>query len=238
MIQGFTKATTKILSRLILSVAGQEKQGKSSLALSAPGPIIYFNLDFGLEGVVHKHASTKAIYVKHYTIKRGDSQALYADAWTALKRDYYNALKSTARTVVLDTSTEVWELLRLARFGKLSQVMPHQYGPVNAEFVQMIREAHGYDKNLILLHKMKREYVNDHATGRYERAGYSGVGYLVQANVVVYRDGMDWGFFIRVMDCRQNAMIGGMECPLPDEFSGFSMLAQWVFPDTSEEEWR
>ena len=62
------------------------------------------------------------------------------------------------RTISVDTATELWELLRMARFGKLTQVMPYQYGPVNAEFRSLIRMAYASDKNLILLHKMRKVY--------------------------------------------------------------------------------
>lgn len=237
MLQGFTRATTTLTPRLIVSVQGMDKHGKSSFALSAPGPIIYFNFDFGLEGVVHKYAKNKEIYVKDYKVRKGESIDRYETALVAFKQDFYNALKTTAKSIVFDTATELWELLRLARFGRLAQVLPHNYAPVNAEYIQLIREAYDNDKNLILLHKLKKEYVNDKFNGKYELAGYNGTSGLVQVNIRVYRDGLDGAFYIEVINCRQNALIGGMECPLADVHSAFPMLAQWVFPDTVEEDW-
>lgn len=237
MIQGFTKATDKVIPRLIAAVSGLEKQGKTSFALSAPGPIIYFNLDYGLEGVLGKYAGGKDVYVKEYRYKRNDTPDKYNTLWASFTTDYYNALKSKARTIVIDTATELWELLRLARFGKLTQVMPHHYGPVNAEYASVIREGYSYDKNVILLHKLKKQYVNDKFTGEYERSGFTNTGFLVQANLEVYRDGLDGEFYLKVLDCRQNSMIGGLEFELTDEFGGFGFLAQMVFPDSDTEEW-
>lgn len=238
MINGFSKVSTKILPRLVASVSGLEKQGKTSFALSAPGPIMYFNLDYGIEGVIHKYAAQKDIYVKEYRFKRNDTPDTYNSLWAGLTNDFYAALKSNARTIVIDTATEAWELLRLARFGKLTQVMPHHYGPVNAEYMTLIREGYSYDKNIILLHKLKKQYVNDSFNGRYERAGFSNTGFLVQANLEVYRDGLDGQFFVRVIDCRQNSQLGGMEFELSDYANGFGFLSQLVFPETTEEDWR
>lgn len=237
MIQGFTKANDVVKHRLIASVSGLEKNGKTSFALSAPGPIIFFNLDYGLEGVLCKYTDHKDIYVKEYRYKRNDTPDKYNALWAGFANDYYAALKSKARTIIIDTATEAWELLRLARFGKLTQVQPYHYGPVNAEYTAVIREGYSYDKNIILLHKLKKKYVNDKFTGEYDRAGFTNTGFLVQANLEVYRDGLDGGFFVSVIDCRQNSMIGGMEFELADEQSGFGFLAQLVFPDSDHGEW-
>lgn len=238
MINGFSKASNKIIPRLIAAVSGLEKQGKTSFALSAPGPIIYFNFDFGLEGVISKYASDKDIYVKEYRFSRVLTPDKFITLWSGFATDYYNALKSKARTIIIDTATEAWELLRLARFGKLTQVMPFHYGPVSAEYLTLIREGYSYDKNVLLLHKEKKQYVNDKFTGDYERAGFSNTGFLVQSNLEVYREGLDGDFFLKIDDCRQNSALGGMEFPLTDEFSGFSFLCQLIFPDSNEEAWQ
>lgn len=238
MITGFSKASNKIVPRLITSVSGMEKNGKTSFALSAPGPIIYFNFDFGLEGVINKYAGEKDIYVKEYRFTRVMTPDKFVTLWSGFATDYYNALKSKARTIIIDTATECWELLRLARFGKLTQVLPFHYGPVSAEYLTLLREGYSYDKNIILLHKMKKQYVNDNFTGKHERGGFSGTGYIVQANLEVYRDGLDGDFFLKILDCRQNSLLGGMDFQLTDEFSGFGFLAQLIFPDSTEQDWQ
>jgi len=237
MISGFSKASDKILPRLIASVSGMEKNGKTSFALSAPGPIIYFNFDFGLEGVINKYAGSKDIYVKEYRFSRVMTPDKYVTLMAGFTTDFHSALRSKARTIVIDTATELWELLRLARFGKLTQVQKWHYGPVNAEYITLMREGYSYDKNVVLLHKMKRTYVNDAFTGAYERKGFNDTGYLAQANLEVYRDGLDGGFYLTINDCRQNSALGGMEFPLTDGFSGFGFLAQLIFPDSIESDW-
>ena len=69
---GFRKAgADAIRHRLIISVDGHEKQGKSHFALTAPQPIALFDVDTGLEGVVEKFEHTKGIYQNTYRF-RGD----------------------------------------------------------------------------------------------------------------------------------------------------------------------
>ena len=122
MIHGFKKVSSEIKPRLIASVSGKEKHGKTSFALSAPGPIIYFNLDFGQEGVIDKYSGDKDIYEKEYKFTRLETADRYVTLWTGFVTDFRAALQSKARTIIIDTATEAWELVRLARFGKLAQV--------------------------------------------------------------------------------------------------------------------
>jgi hypothetical protein len=210
-LSGFTRASdsTGVKSRLIVSVSGMEKQGKTHFALTAPDPMALFDMDMGLEGVVQKF-SKKTIWTADYKIIPNDPNS-WEVTWEKLRSSYKQVLTNQAiRTVVVDTATEQWELLRLARFGKLTQVMPHNYGPVNAEYREMIRQAYLSDKNLVLIHKMKNEYLNDKRTGRKERAGFADTAFLVQMNVEVWRDA-DGVFGLTIVDSRQNPDLCGME---------------------------
>src|SRR5437762_2260800 len=108
---GFTEADTEVKRRIVISIEGREKEGKSHFALTAPGPIGVINLDIGLEGVVHKFARQgKKIYVANYRLPSttgGNAREIAEEAdkvWTALVADYKAALGS-CRTVVLDSAT-------------------------------------------------------------------------------------------------------------------------------------
>lgn len=212
--------------RLIMAISGREKQGKTHFALTAPGPTAYFDLDVGTEGVIEKFvAAGKVIYHNDYNFhalkdirKPGPiDPGPYLEMWEGLKSDYMAVMDSKVKTVVFDTATEAWELLRMSRFGKLTQVLPHHYGPVNAEYRSLLRTAYMADKNLLLLHKMKAEYVNEKRTGNYERAGFADTGFMTQANVRCWRrvgeNGLEFG--VTVEDCRQSPEIAGIELMQP-----------------------
>lgn len=233
-------ATVARQRRLIVSVTGREKMGKSNFGLTAPGPMALFDLDHNLEGLMEKFTPLKKI---HY-IDIADTSTVdeAVREWDKFKRAWVGVLNDkSVRSVVIDTATEAWERIRLARFGKLSQVMPMHYGPVNAEFRKLLRDARDAGgKNVVLLHKAKAVYVNDKRTGDYERAGYGETGFLVQVNVRVYRDPYDvdtgpGDFHMVVENCTQNPEIQGMDLVGP--MVNFSTLAQLVFPDSNAEEW-
>jgi hypothetical protein len=223
--------------RLIMSLSAREKQGKTHFALTAPDPLAFFSLDLGTDGVLQKFQDRK-IFVSEYDYRNagGFDISVFQSAWGRLKGDFLTVLKNPdIRTIVWDTATEVWEMMRMAAFGKLTQVKPHHYGPVNAEYRDLLRLAYGSDKNLILLHKMKAEYVEDRRTGKFERAGFSDTGFLVQLNAVAWRD-KDGTFGITVQDSRQRPELAGEEITEP--LLSFPFLASQVFPDTLEEDWR
>ena len=224
--------------RIIVSVSGLEKQGKSHFALTAPGPIAMFSTDIGEEGVVEKFEESKDIWVKDVARIDEDAAEQAPAEWDKFKNAYLDCLKGKeVRTIILDTATEIWELLRMARFGRLTRVMPYQYGPVNAEYRAMIREAYKWDKNLILLHKMKAQYINDKRTGEWERAGFGDTGFLVQVNAQVYRYSPDDGgeFCFWVKDCRQNPDLAGEV--FEGEGNSFQMVAMNVLPNVDPSEW-
>lgn len=235
-LDGFTLLTrSEVRRRLIVSLEGLEKCGKTHLALTAPDPIAFMNLDNGFEGVVEAFVNDgKRIHLTDYRGKASmlkllgmgteDTKAYYAPIWTRFRADYLRAMESPdIRTVVWDTGSEVWELARLAAFGKVDKVMPTSYGPVNSEFKALVDVAYSCDKNLIILHKVKKQYVLKDSkevwNGKYERAGFSSIGFLVQMVGRCFRDG-DNQFCMEVADCRHNAACNGRvfegeECAFP-----------------------
>lgn len=244
---GFRRANEAVKKRLIMAIDGREKSGKSHFALSGPEPVAIINLDIGLDGVVQKWQDDKEVHVIDIKVdiqglKELTPQAAAAEADRAYSAvvKAYKAVLGEARTIIWDNATEIWELLRMARFGKLDHVKPHHYGPVNAEYRDLLRMAYDQDRtNLILLHKMKQEYIDDKNTGAYKRAGFADTGFLVQVNAYCYRDPtietVPECFGMTVQDCRQNAELAGVD------FSGndlsFAQLAMQVFPGTTEKEW-
>lgn len=223
------------IKRLIVNITGKEKSGKSNLALTAPGPIALFDFDYGLEGVVEKFAGKKSIYRSEYRISELSADK-YISEWERHKKEFRAALSHKGvRTVVEDTGTEMWELVRLARFGKLTQVMPQHYGPVNAELRGLVRDAYSSDKNLIFLHKMTQVYINNQPTKDYAMAGFKDIPYAVQVNCLAWREEGGGDFHLEIQDCRQNSAIAGMD--LVGDMINFPQLAMMVYPDTEEDNW-
>ncbi len=228
---GYGMADKTIHKRIIMSISALEKMGKTHFALTAPGTIGMFSADVGTEGVVSKF--DKNIVVNELSVPETVAEAEII--WDSYYASYYGSLETTElRTIIVDTATEVWELLRIKMFGKLTQVLPFQYAPVNAIYRKMIKDAYKSDKNLILLHKMKPKYIKNERTEEYERSGFGDTGFLVQVNANIYHEEDD-EFALEIVDCRHNPLLVGEV--LSGELCTFPMLAAMVIDGTTPEDW-
>ena len=229
---GCKPADTTVHPRLTVQISGLEKQGKTHFALSAPGPILVFNSDIGLEGVVHKFASDKEIIEFDMFEKDPDRVKVL---WDSFLKAYQVGLQ-TVRTVIWDTATEIWDLLRTAKFGRATQIMPFQYGPLNAEYRRLLRMAFDSPRcNLLLLHKLKPVYINDKRTTDYAPAGFGETGYLVQLKTRVYREEGGGEFHIYIEDSRHEPELAG------EDFEGalcsFPLIASMCIPSADPGVW-
>ena len=243
----FARASSEITPRLILAVVGKEGQGKTHFSLTAPGPIVTFNADFGLEGVVHKFLDQDKVILE-YAVPMPNPQSKDVEkeaekVWDDLDAAFTEVLGNPSiRTIVFDTATELWEVVRLAYLGKLTEVMPHHYAGVNAQFRRFLKRADKTDKNLILLHTMKEIYVGKNGTGEYTLDGFKATPGIVQAVVFPTRvkvntklsDGRvvrKGEFMIEIGDkCRHNPKVSGTI--FTDDMATFPWVAATILEGT------
>lgn len=234
--------------RIFAMTEGPEKCGKTDFTLRhTPGPIAIASFDTGTKALVDKHIELSGKDIWLWQGKRprtGQTSNAYASAWSTFEKQHRAVMAAKEiRTYVWDTATNIWELFRLFKFGKLTQVKPHHYGPVNEEFAALIRDMYEErpDLNFIAVHTNKKQYMSkgdkDAWTGKYERAGFGDFRYLADICLQhYYRD----GFGIRVMP---NEGVGARQSPdlvdleLEDEECSFFWLAQNVYPETDPEHW-
>ena len=203
--------------------------GKTHFALTAPGPIIYFDFDTGTEGVVEKF-QTGAVegqdgpkQVLKYAVrfsKVSATQEEWKKAWGDFRLRWQVAYELGEGTVILDTATEGYELSRLAEFGRLESVRGRNYGPISREWKDLIRLGYDSDMNTVLLHRLKPVWLNDVRTDKYEMAGYTGTSNEVQVSLVTHRQDVPGKypvFSADVVKCRHKMELVGskvMQGPL------------------------
>jgi hypothetical protein len=165
--------------RLNWSIYGETKTGKSTFGLSGTagdggGPIIVFDLDRRLEYVVQKHMDDKTILLHKINfpvvdpVSRKKDETVIKEAnaqWDKFLELYDMALKSSqakggVRRIIIDTSTELFDLRLMAEFGRLMGINPRDRGGANAEYVEIMRRAEKYDASVIWLHHSKDEWEN------------------------------------------------------------------------------
>lgn len=253
---GFTAPPTPNLSRIILGVYAKEKNGKSHFALTAPTPHAYFDFDKGIERPL-RNFDFKPGQLVHttYDVDPKAGQDVSKKTWLAFDKAYRWALTSGHfRTVTVDTGSACWELLRLAQFGKLTQVKAHHYVIANAMYRTLLEQAlsSANNTNLILLHKYKKEYKqnkkgDDSWTGAMEPKWFNETGYLVEMHGELYKDrdrnaeGAGWNF--EVKECGINPELEGYtftttyDGEVEDEYPcNFPTVAAWA-TGTEVEDW-
>lgn len=212
---GFSNVATGIPHRLVAAVSGKEGTGKTHMLFTAPEPIFLFNIDIGTEGVLEKfQVSGKDIYVYDVRIPKGAKKEVYETLWHDVKERVEWVYKVNEGTLGADTSTEMYELARLAHFGKLTQVLPHNYVEVKSEWREILRMAYDSRMNTILLNKVKPVYINNTRTKEYEIAGFDEMAYMVQVAITTFKEpvadgGVQFGFTID--KCRYKPSLFGQE---------------------------
>lgn len=250
MPKGFDRVSPDIVPprRLVMRIGGFEKDGKTHFALTMPPPIALMNIDRGLEGMYEKFAREKELHIsRDFRTMLAESMEDNEKRWEAIMSAYKNALEDThIRSILYDTDTEAWEIVRLAYLGKLVGVRELHYPEVNSIFRKIIDMALASNKNVMFTCRLRKQYIRgknaegkDTASwnGKYEESGFSEFGSIVQANLrakIVNEDGVNIPT-IRVINCRQNMQMNG------EVFEGdeacFSWVAAHIVEGTSPEDW-
>lgn len=240
----FSPDKVKVKNQMVVSIQGRGGHGKSHWACGAPAPIAYMDLDFNSGPVREKFLNKgKEIWYAKYSIpsearrKIPTFSTAAVRVWNQFQDDYFKALKE-ARTVVVDTASEAWELCRLAHFlpewGRIEKIKAHHYTPLNSNFRNLLRAGYESDCNVILTHKVKKAYVGDGWNGKWERAGFGDIEFVCQVNLITMFEKGE--FKIEIEKCTQNPGLVGQVLEGP--MTSFGMIAKLVFPNSSVSDWK
>jgi hypothetical protein len=249
---GFVVPHIPKTQRIVVCTKAKDKCGKTHWAMTAPGPIAVVGLDTGTKEVAAKFLGQKQLICAYHKVTGrlndiSKTRDIAEKEWETVKESLIAATDHPKiRTLVVDTGTEVHELLRLARFGKLEQVLPHHYGPVNKEMRDLVKRAYEReDLNVVWIHKVKKQYKQnrkgeDSWTGEYDMAGYADIPYLVDVTLEHYwvspTEDAPGRFGARVTGVgRQTPDVCGLE--LEGDMCTFPVLANMLYPDVDPAWW-
>jgi hypothetical protein len=249
--------TLIIKPRLIICSQGDRKTGKSHLGFLAPQPVGFLNIDRGLD-VVHDIALRLGIDYQDY-LRANKFSSTETEAYTDLANSkeplsiicakmtpelnrlrsvYLTSLKEN-RTTVVDGFYQMYEIARLSYLGRLLQVMPRDYGPVNNEMRYWFEKARESDNNVIFTNRVADRWVDNKNTGEQEMKGWRDTAYeadmLVEHTCDKTKKGAD-AFKVSILTCRMNTAANGLWWSGEDV--DFASIGMAVFPHSKEGDWR
>lgn len=222
-------ATTDFLQRCVfLSIWGPESGGKTTLALTAPGPTALIHAAEKINGVYQPFVR-KGHQIKLYnfgftasTDEAATSERARA-VWASFKSLYLDAFNKWGKSIVIDTEKDAWALRRFAKFGTLQPKGDTRdlYSSVNFDWRQLLKskfreQAMTRKCNLITVTTSTDEYKDivkvastgpkqgqqvkeSVKTGRQRPEGHKEIKFWADVIVYAYKDIMgDGDYHVRI----------------------------------------
>lgn len=237
----FTDATKAVDDRLIVSVWGETKRGKTAFSLSFPEPIFYLDFDLQISELlrVRTELLKKAIQRAQYFVPENPTVEEAAIILAGFLDDYQDACEIAAKdngTVVVDTATILNTLVQKVKVGErvekrlkvlaqkekdkkaidpdLVKVFPYDYSDANALMRALLRRPKLYPTlNAVFIHRAREKWAENGApTGIYEFHGFNETADIVEATIQMKKNRA--GQIVGVIGPnRFNQDMEGMEVP-------------------------
>jgi hypothetical protein len=245
----FRMTTALAVPRIIAASVGGPGAGKTRFWMTAPEPVVFQSLDWGMEGVVDKfqedfaeaNGRLKQIRVRDYNwapTAEDEKQDGFQQEAIKLRNEFiadFLVACEHARTVVWDKETDVWNLFRYAEFGKPKGDQARDFDKANQLMRKYINHPKKLTINFGLIQDVKDEWVSQNKkSGAVQRAGFREVAGLV--HVDLWHDRREGKFFTLVGKAR-----GAGAADVQDkEFENLTVttLGMALFPETDVEDWK
>jgi hypothetical protein len=231
--------------RIIGASYGEVATGRTHWWLGAPGPMVIFSLDQGLEGVVEPFQEDKEIYARTYDWSPTDEMT-QAEAVAVRDQiiDEFEFSIQHARTILWDKETQIWEVFRYAEFGAPNDA-PRNYAALNQRYNKIFAMAKASSANFGFIQDMKDLWqsrtkkdgsgTQGFNTGQRVRQGNSDLAAAVFFDFFHRRE--EGQFYIDVRKAHGPQAMDLQDSTLP-EGTDFATLGQMAFPDSSESDWQ
>ncbi len=183
---------------LLISTEGEDKAGKTTFELSAPGPLGIQDFDFGIARAISGRPDLKAklempgTEYHSYSFKiparlnrKNDAEVLkqFEPVLDRFLDDFYKMVDNPAiRTIIWDTATEIWKIIQYVGSGRMEKIPWNLRPEMNARYRGLLDAAGEAGKHMVLTHKVKNEWAE--VVGMDGKKSTSKTGNLV-------RDGFD-----------------------------------------------
>lgn len=227
-------------NQIILLIDGPESSRKTTIALTCPGPLHILDVNKGLD-IPEFDTAKKEIDIKVTTIPnpRGKGDAIKQAACEArdLFLDTVMISLETYPYTLVDTTTNIWEIFRLAEMGAYTvkdlEKEDKKKGQLNFEgpnflMRQWLFYPYETGNHLIMTAHQGERYVGNRPSGEIIPRGFKDIPEIVKQHVRVTKD-----FTGEILKCRSHYRCVGKKIEEPC----FRDLALLFYPDTDPEDW-
>lgn len=166
-----------LVPNIITSISGYPKSGKTHLSMSWPEPIKIYSFDLGADFIRAKFPD-KHIDIHNFDLPIIDSDPPdpYAEAiWDEFKSEYKKDVEGgTYKTVILDTATAVWEIVRhaITEEKNRKKLLEVEYALPNIKMYGLFARPRVTGVNLITIQYLRDKYVKGENSGIVEMDGW------------------------------------------------------------------
>lgn len=240
---------------IFASINAADGHGKTSWLLTMPKPMSLFHIDANTEQVVDKAIEDGTIDEGDVTLYPmsypaaifGNKDRVQDEAEKIWQGDFLDPLEKVLDGndhIAIDTGTELFELLMMARHGRTIQIMPEMRTKMNYEFKSLLQVLKRSQRHVVLLHRVRdvwatttketnkgSEEIRDKVAGVFEREGFGKVGYHVNVEAYLKFDPSRGGtmanqFGMRVSRCTERASLA-TAIPQDKEFWDLESEGWW-----------
>jgi len=184
---------------ILVSISAPPKSGKTHMAMTFPEPIALFSLDFGAQPVRAKFPNKEIDIFEHPMPLYDSLEKVTSDfqpMWEELRDGIYDAFawkKKQYQTIVIDTGTALWEVIRYAYNEEEGKALgatgrARNYGEPNARAYGIFQRAKLAGINLVVINHLKDKWVDDKATGEQILDGWRRTEGIVDVVTTMHKD--------------------------------------------------
>lgn len=163
---------------ILTSISAPPKCGKTYLSLTWPAPIKLYSFEHGAEYIASHFFKGKDITIAEYELPiiETDNPAPYAEKiWDDFQKTYKeDAYSGKYKTLVIDTGTHLWAILRQAitEAKNRKKLLEVEYALPNLKMGAIYHHADKAGINLVVINYLKDKYVKGENTGELELNGW------------------------------------------------------------------
>jgi hypothetical protein len=232
--------------RIVAAIRGNAKEGKTTLALDFPEPVLIFNFDYGYEAaaryILQKNPG-KALHHFDMPISDETTPTEMASILKKFQAKYNEALAycdANKGTVIVDTASDLWRVVQEGILGPIkasyeakNKWMPQfEYGKANIIMAGILRKPFHYTHvNAVFIHRNRVIYEGGEPTQRTEGQWFGDTPAIVEHIFNVYEDLADKKIKAVVEVCRTDRTLRGLTLTNPT----FDLIWANVGPPEDEE---